>query len=199
MGPSSFFQHHVAVIHAVNASGECALAFYRLARHDFCQPPREPAIVRFVPQWSIQPRRRDFERVLVAQLLLSELILDVQQRTQVMADALAVIDADRFFRCFDAAGVRPVDHDAQNHPDGLPAELHIEDLEPVAARHTLGGVLQPRQFFNSWRVCCPEKQKVGKRPTVGTPLASTTTQYTRTGSRAKALRYVLFRLKPSSR
>jgi len=50
--------------------------------------------------------------------------------------------------------------------DRLAAELEIENLEPMAPRHPLGGVAQPRDLLRSWQFLAPETQKVGKPPTV---------------------------------
>src|SRR5262249_52243108 len=48
-------------------------------------------------------------------------------------------------------------------------QLHVEDLEPVAPRHAVGGVPQPRDLFSSRRNSAPEKQKVGTGPLSETP------------------------------
>ena len=51
-----------------------------------------------------------------AERVLLELVLDVQDRAQVLADALAVLDTDTFLGGLDAPVIRPIDH----HPQHLP-------------------------------------------------------------------------------
>ena len=76
-------------------------------------------------------------------LRLEFVLFDVEQRAQVLADALAVRDADRFvfqpapgFVADVAsagdrrASVRPIDDDAQHHPDRFTPELDVETSSP---------------------------------------------------------------------
>jgi hypothetical protein len=56
-----------------------------------------------VPERPVQPRRGNFQRVLLGEIRLAELVLHVEQRAQVLADALAVVDADAFL----GASTRP--------------------------------------------------------------------------------------------
>ena len=90
-----------------------------------------------------------------AQLLLAELVLDVQQGAEILADALALLDADAVFRLFNLTRVRTIDHDAQHQPNRLAPELEIEQLQPVAARHAFRGLPQAADGVWCWRSDCP--------------------------------------------
>jgi hypothetical protein len=104
-----------------------------------------------VPQRPIQTRRGNFQRVGLPEILLAELIFDIEQRAQILADALTVRDADTVFDSFDPARRRAVDHDTQHHPDRFAAELDVENLESVTPRHPLGGTAKAIQLFGSRR------------------------------------------------
>ena len=67
---------------------------------------------------------------------LELVFFDVEQRAQVVADALAVLDADRLLERLGHAAVRPVDDDAQHRADRLAPQLDVENLEPVTPRAT---------------------------------------------------------------
>src|SRR5687768_18479110 len=96
---ASLFEHYDAVFDARDAAGKRRLAVERLSRHQLRHPALKPPVVGLVPQRTIEPRRRDLERVLLAECGLPELfLLHVEQRAQVLADALALLDADRLFR-----------------------------------------------------------------------------------------------------
>ena len=100
-------QQHRAVLDAGQPAGEMRLAVDRLARHDLRQPADEPPVVGFAAQRPIQPRRRHFEGVARAEPC-RQFVLDVEQRAEVLADPLAVFDADRFRgRVARALGWRP--------------------------------------------------------------------------------------------
>jgi hypothetical protein len=153
--PSSFLKDDSAVLDSRDPAGERALTVDRRRGDDLRQPSREAAEIGLVPQRPIQPRRRDFERVRVAQRLLSEFLFDVEQRAQVLADALALLDADAVFRPFDAAQVRPIDHHPQHHPNRFTPELDVEDFQPVAVRHPFGGLPQSADRARLWRTEYP--------------------------------------------
>ena len=70
-------------------AGKRGLALDRRARHDLGEPAGEAPIVRLVPQGPIEPRRRNLQRVRLAERRLAQFVLlDVEQRAQVLADAL---------------------------------------------------------------------------------------------------------------
>ena len=85
----------------------------------------------------------------VAELVL----LDVEDGAQILADALALLDAHCVLRPFDAPRVPAVDDDPQNGSDRLAPQLDVEDLQPVAGGDPLGGrantlgVLTRRKLF----------------------------------------------------
>src|SRR5829696_1948600 len=135
---SSFFEEHGAVLDAGDPAGKRALPADRLPRHHLGEPSGEAAIIRLVAQRPVEARRRYFQRVGLAEIVLPELVFHVEQRAQILADALALRDTDAFVRGLDPSGVRPIDHDAKHHADRLAPELHVEDLEPVALRDALG-------------------------------------------------------------
>src|SRR5262245_46746041 len=94
----SLFQEHGAVVDRRDPSRERALPVDWLGRDDLGQPSREPPVIRLVPEWAVQPGRGDLQRVRVGEARLAELVLDVEQRAQVLADALTLVDADTFLR-----------------------------------------------------------------------------------------------------
>src|SRR5262245_33399003 len=148
---TSFLENHGAVDHAGDPSRECGLLFHRLRRDDLRQPPCEAPVVPLVAKRPVEARRGHLRRVLLAECLLPELVLDVEDRAQVLADALTVLDPDTVLEGFDAPRGGSIDDDAEHHTDGLAPELHVEDVEPMAPRHPHRGVAQPAQIFSSWR------------------------------------------------
>jgi hypothetical protein len=80
------------------------------------------------------------------------ILLDVEQRAQVLTDALAICNTDRFL--FEPApgffprrsrlepgwaGIRPIDDDPEDRSCRFTAQLDVEYFEPVAPRHALRG------------------------------------------------------------
>jgi hypothetical protein len=99
-------------------------------------------------------KRRRFQLVL----------LDVEQRAQVVAHALAVCNADRFL--FEPAPrffprdrrlkpgrrrIWPIDDDPQYCAYRLTAQLDVEHFESVAPRDALGGRPDVFQLLPRWR------------------------------------------------
>ena len=130
--------------------GKRRLPVDRLGRHQLRQPSLETPVIRFVPKRSIEPGRRNLERVGLSERRGSRLVLlDVEQRAQILADALAVGDADRVF--FGLAPVlpwiRPIDDDPQHRADRFAAQLDVEHFEPVAPRHAFRGLADAFQLF----------------------------------------------------
>src|SRR5687768_3506347 len=107
---ASLFEHYDAVFDPRDAAGERRLAVERVSRHQFRHPSLKPPVIGFVPQRTIEPRRRDLEGVLLAECGLSELfLLYVEQRAQVLTDALALLDADRLLGPLRNTAVRTID------------------------------------------------------------------------------------------
>src|SRR5204862_5559708 len=65
---SSFFEDHGAVLDSSNPSRERALPADRLRRHDLREPSGKPPVIPFVPEGAIQPRRRNLQRVALAEI-----------------------------------------------------------------------------------------------------------------------------------
>ena len=87
--------HETTVLDAREPAGKRRLAIDRRRRHDLGQPAREAAVIRFVPQRPIEPRRGNLERIRLPQGRFAELlVLDVEQRAEILADPLAVRHTD---------------------------------------------------------------------------------------------------------
>ena len=143
-------------------------------RHDLRQPAREPPVVRFAPQRPIQPRRRHLERVLPLERR-RQLVLDVEQRAQVLAHALAVVDRDRRPQP-PACARRPrfaIEDDPQHPANRLAAELQVEESRARSSRRCARprpasgpalssgtGATSPRRRARQ----APKTQKVGTGP-----------------------------------
>ena len=107
-----------------------------LRNHDFREPPRKPPVIGCAPQRPIQSGRRNLERV-----ALGDRLFDVQDRADIAADALAVLDRRRCIgpspplRFVGHSRVRVaeghVDEDAQHPAARLATELNVEDLQIV--------------------------------------------------------------------
>ena len=73
-----------------------------------------------------------------------ERVLDVENRAQVRAHPLTVLDANGLVGCLDDHGSfgialeRAVDHDAQHPAARLPPELDVEDIEAKRSGDPLG-------------------------------------------------------------
>jgi len=144
MSLAPFFEHDLPVFDPPQPPCKRRLPIEWLGRHDLCQPSGESPVIRFVAERAIQPGRRHFERVLLRKRRLAELfLLDIQDRTEILADALSVFDPDSVFRRLDHPAVGTVDDDPQHVADRFPAQLHVEDLEPVTPGNALGGVANP--------------------------------------------------------
>ena len=112
--------------------------------------PGEPPIIRLVPERPIQPRRGHFKGVVLRQRPggFEFLVFDVEEGAQVVADALTLFDPDRFVERLGHAAIGPVDDHPQHRADRLAPQLDVEDLQPVTARHPLGGRAHARQLFS---------------------------------------------------
>ena len=94
----SAFQHERVVFHAPEAPFEMHLAVDGLANDHLGHPPAEPFVVAAAAQRAFQAGRRNLEGIGAIQR-----ILDVENRAQILAHALAVCDPD--------AVVQRLDHD----------------------------------------------------------------------------------------
>src|SRR5687768_7368856 len=89
---AALFEDHLAPLDARDPAGKRRLSVQRSGRHHLGQAPGEPPIIRFVPQRSIEAGRRHLERVILLECRLADLVpFDVEQRAQVMTDALAFL------------------------------------------------------------------------------------------------------------
>ena len=95
---------------------------------------------------------------------LEVILLDVEQRAEVLAHALTVCNADRFLfepppRFFlrgsrleaGLTGIRPIDNDPEDRSSRFTAQLDVEYFEPVAPRHALRGRPDAFQLLTYWR------------------------------------------------
>ncbi|MGB2717642.1 MAG: hypothetical protein WBC51_25890 [Vicinamibacterales bacterium] len=163
--PPSFFEHHHAVLNGSDSPGKRGLPVQRLARHEFGHAPLKPAVIRFMPQRSIEAWRRNFQSILLGQCRFVQFVfLDIEHRAEVLTHSLAILDTDRFLGRFRYTPIGPIDNYAQHRADRFPAQLDVKNLQPVAARHTLSGFADPRQFLVTRRKNTPETQKVGTSP-----------------------------------
>ena len=113
MRPASFFEYHHAVLNGSDSPGKCGLPIQRLTRHEFCQAPLKPPVIRFVPQRSIEAWRRNFQSILLGQRRFVQFVfLDIEQRAEVLTDLLAILDTDRLFGRFRDAPIGPIDNHA---------------------------------------------------------------------------------------
>src|SRR4051794_6880330 len=97
------------MLDALQTTGERALPLDGLGRDELGEASGEAPEIRLVPQRTIESRGRHFERVRVVELLLAELVFHVQQGAQVLADALAILDADAVLGGFYGARRGPID------------------------------------------------------------------------------------------
>jgi len=108
------------------------------------------------------------------------LVLDVQDRAEILADALAVLYPHSLIGRLDDPAIGTVDDDPQNAADRFPAQLHVEDLEPVTPGNALGGLANPPDPLvvsgHARLKKGPQKQRVGTGP-LGTFLEAGTKQY----------------------
>ena len=63
MRPATFLEHHDAILNRSDPPGKRGLPIQRLTRHEFCQAPPKPPVIRFMPQRSIEARRRNLQGV----------------------------------------------------------------------------------------------------------------------------------------
>ena len=82
------FDEHVTVFDAAEPPLEVRLPVHRFAHHQLGAPAAEAPVIGCVAEWSIEPRRRDFQRV-----RRRHHVLDIEHRAQVTDEHLAVIDA----------------------------------------------------------------------------------------------------------
>ncbi|HEX2458065.1 MAG TPA: hypothetical protein VHI99_30500 [Vicinamibacterales bacterium] len=144
----AFLEQDLAVFNAGDSSGERRLAVERLARHELGQSAHKPPVVRLVPERSVEPGRRNFERVVLPERRLTQfLFFDVEDRAQILADTLAILNAHRVFRRFRHAAIGLIDDHPQDRPDRLAPELDVEDFEPVSSRHALGDGAYSRKLL----------------------------------------------------
>src|SRR5215813_3746971 len=84
-------QYHLSVCTGEPALEE-RLSVDRLTHHDLRAPSREPPVVVRMSQRSIQPRRRNFERV-----SRRDDVFHVEHGAQIAADMRAIVDAYALF------------------------------------------------------------------------------------------------------
>lgn len=137
MDLAALFKEDRSVVQPREPAGKRRLAVDRFRGHDLRQPTGEPPIIRLVPERPIEPRGGHFKRVRPSERRLLQLVfLDVEQCAQIVTHPLAVCDPNGVF--FGGRGrpwVRSIDDDAQDRADRLAAELHVENLKPVASCH----------------------------------------------------------------
>jgi hypothetical protein len=79
-------------------------------------------VIRFVPQRPIESRRRNLERVRLRQRRVELIFLDIEQRAQILADTLAISNADSVLVWVTRfSGVRAIDDDAKYRADRFAA------------------------------------------------------------------------------
>ena len=79
----------VSAVDAAEGSFEERLPVHRFAHHQLGAPATEAPVISGMAEWSIEPRRRDFQRV-----RRRHHVLDVEHRAQIAADPGAIVDAD---------------------------------------------------------------------------------------------------------
>jgi hypothetical protein len=131
MNTPAFGEKHAVVFHPRQPARKTRLAIHGFRRHDLGEATREPAIVGLVTQRPVQTRRRHFKGVRVFERS-PQLILDIEQRAQVVAHPLAVFDANDL--------IQPIHHHSQHPPDRFPPELQIEQFQAMALRNSGGSL-----------------------------------------------------------
>ena len=100
-----------------------------------------------------------------------EHVLDVENRAQVRAHPLTVLDPDGLLRHFHDHGtvgitlLRSIDDDTQHPATRLPPQLDVEDVEPAGSSDPFGhrpDALQARIGCHVDETATPETQRVGK-------------------------------------
>ena len=156
------FDQHLGAVDAAQLALEEPLAIDFLAHHDLCAPAGEAAVVVGPAQRSIQAGRRDFQRVGGRHH-----VFHIEDGAQIAADPRTILDAHALFRR--RPGTRPIDAHPQHHALGFAAELHVEDLEPVARcdpGRRVPYVLDDVCHFGAQTIAPPpENKKSGHMPT----------------------------------
>src|SRR5690606_268425 len=88
-------KEHLVTLESRQPAEEVHLPFDRFGRDDLRQPAPEPPVIPFAAQRPVEAGRRDLERELAE--ALGQRIVDVDQCAQVLADPLALLDADGLF------------------------------------------------------------------------------------------------------
>src|SRR5262249_25996978 len=161
-------QHERLVLDAAQASFEMHLPVDRVADHDLRDPAGEPFVVAPIAEGPIETRGRHLQGV---RLIYG--ILDVEQRAQVVADPLTILDANAVLRLFDDHAtllVDPrgtVDDDPQHPAARLAAKLHVKNLELMRPRHARRRIAHLLQsIFSAHSHSGPTR---GRRPNEGVP------------------------------
>ena len=88
---------------------------------------------------TVEAGRRHLERVVLLERGLADLVfLDIEQRAEIVADALALFDADGILGLLGHSAIGAVDDHPQHRTYRFTAQLDVEDFESVAARHASG-------------------------------------------------------------
>ena len=165
---AAFLEEEVAAVYAREPPGKCRLPIDRLARDHFCQPSVKSPVICFVPEWSIETRRRNLQRVRMPDGAgLECVVFHVENGAQILADALAVGNAHRIvlqppphrvrvsglarLGDRDRPGTRSIDDHAQHRSGRFATQLDVKHLQPVAPRHALRRFADTLQPLSRWR------------------------------------------------
>ena len=155
----------VLVLDAAQPAFEMHLSVHRLPHHDLRDAASESPVVPPVPQWTLEARRGNLQ--CVGRL---DRVLHVQDRAEVLADPLAILDADRVLRTVHqhlaplVEARRPVDEHSQHQPDRLATQLHVEHLEAGRAGHPFSGGANAGELSIVRHLCARESRRASDPP-----------------------------------
>ena len=159
----------------------------------FASRPDEPPIVRLAAQRPIQARRRHLEGVRPVRRRPISSVFDVEQRAQILADALAVVDPDRSpqrGRVLAAARRSPADRSRPAGPSrstraGTAGRRSRARGSPPRAPRLAAKAIRRRQLGSCSRdrppAKAPKNTKSGHGPTTKAFPAKTTRKYSNVG------------------
>ena len=126
---------HVLVIDAGDPTRDVVQAVNRLARDDPREPSRKSSAIVQVSQRAVKTRRRHFKCVRVVEREVS-----VENRAQVPADTLTIVEVDRLLsRVTGGLTIRlwSVEENSEHPPNRFSTKLHVKDFKPETTGNPL--------------------------------------------------------------
>lgn len=165
-------QQHGFPVEPVQPARQVSLIVDRLSDDNLRQSSHKAPIVIHTPKRSIETWRRNLEDVRVI-----DHVLYVENRAQLVAHSLAVLDADARIRSARhgprLVGRGPIEIDPQDPPARFAPVLYVEDFQVIGPRDSLSDGSYPLEGIHSLDRGAPppasqpgpQKQKSGHKPT----------------------------------